>query len=93
MGINKGEYGWWTDGKCYKIVTKRRKKLVDGKTHRVVELKLVYTPPKESKELILTTQDWKIHDRPSDILWVPVGNFLKYFKVDNTMGLLFEKET
>lgn len=89
MGARKGEYGWW-DGKGYLIVTKRRVKLVDGKRHRVVELKLVYNPPSKKEGLVLTTQDWTWEDDKT--LWVPVGNFQKYFKIDNTIGLLFEKE-
>ena len=87
MAILKGSYGWW-DGKGYRVITKRRKKLVDGKTHRVVELKLVYEPIKDN-EYYLWTADMS---RPSNILWVPIGNFSRYFKIDNTIGLLFEKE-
>lgn len=88
MVVNKGSYGWW-EGKGYQVVTKRRKKLVDGKTHRVVELKLVYEPDPARHQL--TTQDWRwVEDKGT--LLVPVGMFFKHFKVDNTIGLLFEKE-
>lgn len=86
MVITKGCYGWW-DGKGYKVITKRKKKLVDGKTHRLVELKLVYDP-KPDKDVYVWTA--AMNDYDSKILWVPVGNFVKYFKIDNNIGLLFE---
>lgn len=89
MEINKGDYGWWIDGNAYQIVTKRRKVLTDGKRYRVVELKLVYSPP--PKEKVLTTQDWSWISR-KDVLLVPIGIFKKNFIIDNTVGLLFEKE-
>lgn len=91
MVINKGESGWWTDGRAYKIVSKRRKKLVDGKTHRIVELELIYSPEqkKRTEERLLTTQDWS--NVPQNTILVPVGQFIKHFRIDNTIGLLFEK--
>ena len=82
--VSKGSYGWW-QGKGYKVLSKRRKKLVDGKTHRVVELSLIYDPLKDNKDMLR----WNY--KPFETLWVPVGNFAKYFKIDNTIGLLYEK--
>lgn len=74
----------WYGNIPYKVITKRYKKLVDDKTYRVCILE----PLIENDNFKWAIENPGYYSKGT--IYVPIAQFNKLFKVDNTLILLYD---